>query len=90
MSGRRAIEAVNTAAERVRTYSNEVVPRFAENLDLLQRAFELGEVELIEVFVAREQFLRIQAEALDAYRAYYDSVYTLESMVGAPLSTVAG
>lgn len=90
MSARRAIEAVNTAAERVRTYSSEVVPRFAENLDLLQRAFELGEVELIEVFVARENFLRIQEQALEAYRSYYDSVYALESMLGAPISTVAG
>ena len=60
-----------------------------ENLSLLQRAFELGEVELLEVFVARENFLRIQAEALDAYRAYFDSVFALESMVGAPISTVA-
>lgn len=90
LTAQRAIEAVNTAAERVRTYSLEVVPRFAENLDLLQRAFELGEVELIEVFVARENFLRIQAEALDAYRAYYDSVYTLESILGAPVATLAG
>jgi len=86
---RRAVESVNTAAERVRTYSSEVVPRFAENLNLLQRAFELGEVELIEVFVARENFLRIQNEALEAYRSYYDSVYTLETMLGAPLASVA-
>jgi len=89
MSARRAVEAVNTAAERVRTYASEVVPRFEENLSLLQRAFELGEVELIEVFVARENFLRIQSEALEAYRAYYDSVYSLESMLGAPIATVA-
>jgi cobalt-zinc-cadmium efflux system outer membrane protein len=90
MSARRAVEAVNTAAERVRTYASEVVPRFEENLSLLQRAFELGEVELIEVFVARENFLRIQSEALEAYRAYYDSVFALESMLGAPIATVAG
>lgn len=89
LSSQRAVEAVNTAAERVRTYSREVVPRFEENLSLLQRAFELGEVELIEVFVARENFLRIQAEALDAYRSYFDSVFSLESMLGAPISAVA-
>lgn len=90
LSAQRAIEAVNTAAERVRTYSREVVPRFEENLTLLQRAFELGEVELLEVFVARENFLRIQAEALDAYRSYFDAVFSLESMIGAPITTVAG
>lgn len=41
------------------------------------------------MFVARENFLRIQNEALAAYRAYYDAVYTLESMLGSPLQTVA-
>jgi cobalt-zinc-cadmium efflux system outer membrane protein len=89
LNARRAVEAVNTAAERVRTYSNEVVPRFEENLNLLQRAFELGEVDILEVFVARENFLRIQNEALDAFRAYYDAVYNVESMIGAPIQTIA-
>jgi len=88
LSARRAVDSVNTAAERVRTYSVEVVPRFVENLNLLQRAFELGEVDILEVFVARENFLRIQNEALDAYRAYYDAVYTLESMLGSPIATI--
>ncbi|MBL8970783.1 MAG: hypothetical protein JNK56_09405, partial [Myxococcales bacterium] len=41
-----------------------------------------------EVFVARENVLRIQNEALDAYRAYYDAVYTLESMLGSPIETI--
>lgn len=82
------MDAVNTAAERVRTYSVEVVPRFVENLNLLQRAFELGEVDILEVFVARENFLRIQNEALEAYRAYYDAVYTLEAMLGSPIQTI--
>nr|WP_276603943.1 TolC family protein [Nannocystis pusilla] len=54
LNARRAVDAINTAAERVQTYSREVVPRFEENLQLLQRAFELGEVDIIEVFVARE------------------------------------
>ena len=89
LSARRAVDSVNTAAERVRTYSVEVVPRFEENLNLLQRAFELGEVDIIEVFVARENFLRIQNEALDAYRAYYDAVYALESILGSPIQSVA-
>jgi cobalt-zinc-cadmium efflux system outer membrane protein len=87
---RRAVDAVNTAAERVRTYASEVVPRFEENLALLERAFELGEVDILEVFVARENFLRIQNEALEAYRAYYEAVFTLESLLGSPLATLAG
>jgi cobalt-zinc-cadmium efflux system outer membrane protein len=89
LSALRAVDALNTAAERVRTYSSEVVPRFQENLDLLQRAFELGEVDILEVFVARENFMRIQAEALDAYRSYFDAEYTLETILGSPLQAIA-
>jgi outer membrane protein, heavy metal efflux system len=90
LSAQRAVDALNTAAERVRTYSSDVVPRFQENLNLLQRAFELGEVDILEVFVARENFLRIQNEALDAYRAYFDAEYALETILGSPLQTIAG
>lgn len=87
---RRAVDSVNTAAERVRTYASEVVPRFVENLSLLERAFELGEVDILEVFVARENFLRIQNEALEAYHAYYDAVFSLETLLGSPLTAIAG
>jgi cobalt-zinc-cadmium efflux system outer membrane protein len=89
LNARRAVDAINTAAERVRTYSREVVPRFEENLQLLQRAFELGEVDIIEVFVARENFLRIQTEALDAYGTYFDAMYTLETIIGQEATTLA-
>ncbi|MFY0536713.1 TolC family protein [Nannocystis pusilla] len=89
LNARRAVDAINTAAERVQTYSREVVPRFEENLQLLQRAFELGEVDIIEVFVARENFLRIQTEALDAYGTYFDAMYTLETIIGTEASTLA-
>jgi cobalt-zinc-cadmium efflux system outer membrane protein len=89
LNARRAVDAINTAAERVRTYSREVVPRFEENLALLQRAFELGEVDIIEVFVARENFLRIQTEALDAYSTYFDAMYTLETIIGQEATTLA-
>ena len=89
LSAMRAVDALNTAAERVRTYSSEVVPRFQENLNLLQRAFELGEVDILEVFVARENFLRIQSEALDAYRSYFEAEYTLETILGSPLQAIA-
>lgn len=88
LSAQRAVDALNTAAERVRTYSSDVVPRFEENLNLLQRAFELGEVDILEVFVARENFLRIQNEALDAYRAYFEAGYTLETILGSPTAAL--
>lgn len=89
LNARRAVDSLNTAAERVRTYAREVVPRFAENLNLLQRAFELGEVEIIEVFVARANFLMIQNEAIDAYATYFEAMYTVETIVGAEIGQLA-
>jgi cobalt-zinc-cadmium efflux system outer membrane protein len=89
LNTRRAVDGINTAAERVQTYSREVVPRFAENLNLLQRAFELGEVDIIEVFVARSNFLNIQNEAINAYSTYFEAMYTLETILGAEVGLLA-
>lgn len=77
--------AVLTAAERVRTYGSEILPTFEENLRLIQRAFELGEIDILQVSVARERFLRIQTDALDAYVDYFQAVADLEASIGTDL-----
>jgi outer membrane protein, heavy metal efflux system len=41
------LNAVRTAARRVETYSEEMLPRFSENLRMLERAFELGEIDIL-------------------------------------------
>lgn len=69
----RAQDAFETAARRLETYAADVLPRLSENLVLLRRAFELGEIDLLEVFVARERFLRLQHEALDVYADYIEA-----------------
>ncbi|MGB1016098.1 MAG: TolC family protein [Nannocystaceae bacterium] len=85
---RRAADALNTAAFRVSSYSREVVPKFEANMTLLERAYALGETNLLEVLVARERFLKIQTEALDAYGKYFEAVYELERHTGQPFSQV--
>lgn len=76
---------VIAAAARVRTYGREILPTFEENLRLLQRAFELGEIDILQVSVARERFLRIQTDALDAYTDYFQAVADLEATIGTDL-----
>ena len=44
-------------ASRIAAYGTEILPAFEGNLALLQRAFELGEVDLLQVLVARERLL---------------------------------
>ncbi len=77
--------AVIASAAQVRTYGSEILPSFEENLRLIQRAFELGEIDILQVSVARERFLRIQADALDAYGNYFQAIADLEGAIGADL-----
>jgi cobalt-zinc-cadmium efflux system outer membrane protein len=76
---------VVAAAERVRSYGTEILPRFAENLVLLRRSFELGEIDLLALSVGRERFLRIQSDALGAHLDYFVALAALERMVGIDL-----
>ena len=77
--------AVIATAEQVKTYGGEILPTFEENLRLLQRAFELGEIDILQVSVARERFLRIQNDALEAHLSYFEAVADLEAAIGTDL-----
>ena len=63
--------AVNAAAERVQSYGSDILPRFEENLTMLRRSFELGEIDLLRVSVA-----------LGAHVDYFAAVAALEAQVG--------
>lgn len=78
----RAAAAVDADGNRIAAYGTEILPAFEGNLSLLRRAFELGEVDLLQVLVARERLLRIQQDALTAHQDYYRDVAALEAEVG--------
>lgn len=78
----RAAAAVDADADRIAAYGTEILPAFEQNLALLRRAFELGEVDLLQVVVARERLLKIQGDALAAYQDYYRDIAALEAAVG--------
>ncbi len=79
----RAANQVNVAAERIAAYGSEILPNFESNLKMLEKAFELGEIEILDVSVAQRRFLEIQQDALNAYYEYYQASATLEQVVGA-------
>lgn len=83
----RARVAVN--AERALLFGAEILPTFEKNLELLQKAFELGEIDILQVLVAQERFLDAQQDALQAFADYYDSWAELEAAVGAELHETA-
>ena len=73
------------AAQRTRAYGAEILPRFAENLALLRRSFEVGEIDILALLVGRERFLRIQSDALAAQLDYFVAMAALERLVGVDL-----
>ena len=76
---------VTAAALRVRSYGNEILPRFEENLGLLRRSFELGEIDMLSLLIGRERFMKIQSDALDTYLDYFVALANLERTVGVDL-----
>lgn len=76
---------VAAAAQRTRAYGGEILPRFEENLTLLRRSFELGEIDLLALSTGRERFLRIQSDALAAQLDYFVALAALERVVGVDL-----
>jgi cobalt-zinc-cadmium efflux system outer membrane protein len=80
-----ARERVSVHANRARLYGTEILPTLETNLELLRKAFELGEIDLLDVMVAQEHFLRTQQEALQSFADYYDAWAELEGVVGVTL-----
>jgi len=76
---------VSVNAERALLFGSEILPTFEKNLELLQKAFELGEIDILQVLVAQESFLDAQQQALQTFADYYDSWAELEAAVGAEL-----
>lgn len=76
---------VAAAAQRTLAYGTEILPHFEENLRMLRRAFELGEIDLLALSAGRERFLRIQSDAIAAKLDYFVSLAALERVVGVDL-----
>lgn len=80
-----ARQRADSGAERARLYGTEILPTLETNLGLLQKAFELGEIDILQVMVAQERFLRTQQDALQAFADYYEAWAELEAIVGGEL-----
>lgn len=83
LSLRRLHAELDAAAERVQSYRSRVLPAFEQNLQLVSRAFELGEIAIIDLLVARERFLNAELDALNAFSDYFHAVAALEQALGA-------
>lgn len=80
-----AIFALDAAYARVELYQTGVVPQLEQNLSLLERAYELGEVDVHQVSQTRQRLLEATSQYLDARMTYYQTAAALEGLVGAEL-----
>jgi cobalt-zinc-cadmium efflux system outer membrane protein len=76
---------VDAHARRAQVFGTEILPTLETNLALLQKAFELGEIDVLQVMVAQERFLRTQQDALQSFADYYAAWAELEGIVGMEL-----
>ena len=82
-----AVARVNAAAESVKVYDTDILPAFEGNLTKLQRAFELGEIDVLQLSLVQQRILVTQQDALNALNDYYDGLAALEALLGTyPLS----
>ena len=86
----RAATALNSASERVEIYETSVIPQLQKNLNALQKAYELGEVNLLQVSQTRERLLEGTKQYLDARVSYFGAVAQLEGLIGTELFTAGG
>lgn len=77
--------ALDAAAARVALYRTGVVPQLEQNLTLLQRAYELGEVDVHQVSQTRERLLTATGRAIEARIAWYETAAALEGLVGSEI-----
>ena len=76
------VARVDAAAERVHIYGQDILPAFEANLAKLQTAYDLGEIDVLELTQIRERLLRSQRDALTAMSDYFRAAAELEQQAG--------
>ena len=79
--------ATAIARARVALFTTELLPGIDDTLQQLETAFRLGELDLTEVTVGRDQVLAARREALLAWRRWFEALSALEAEVGAEISS---
>ncbi len=80
-----ATSRLNAAADLVAIYEKTIIPSSQHSLALLQRAFDLGEVDIHQVSQTRERLLIANQQHLDAKTQYYEAVMQLEGLLGSEI-----
>ena len=77
-----AVARVDAAAARANLYGSDILPAFEGNLNKLERAFELGEIDVLQLAQIQQRILVTQSDALTALEDYFDALAALEALSG--------
>lgn len=85
-----ALIELDAGLERVALYEQSIIPQVEQNLALLQRSYELGEIDVHQVSQTRERLLTVTGQYIDARSSYHTAVVTLEALIGTNPCAKAG
>ncbi|MEP7270889.1 MAG: TolC family protein [Acidobacteriota bacterium] len=77
------------ATQSLSIYGNQVLPRAEENLRMIRAAYNLGELQVLDVVAEQRRLIESQTQYNVALRDYYVSLAELERAIGAPLPASA-
>lgn len=84
-----AFNRYRAATQALVIYGNQVLPRAEQNLRTIRTAYNLGDLQVLDVVAEQRRLIESQTQYNAALRDYYVSLAELERAIGAPLPTSA-
>ena len=79
---------LNATEKTIKFYEGDLLKLLNENLTLTRAAYELGEVQLLEVLLLQNEFVKARFSYLDALESYHIAVTELETAIGTSIALV--
>lgn len=79
---------LNAADKTLKFYEGDLLKLLNENLTLTRAAYELGEVQLLEVLLLQNEFVKARFSYLDALESYHKAVTEIETAIGTSIELV--
>ena len=86
----RAAAAVDSAVEQLELLEAGATPAMERSLSLVHRAYEAGQIDILEVSQIRERVLATRGAAVAAREEYFRALFELELLVGTDLEALTG
>jgi cobalt-zinc-cadmium efflux system outer membrane protein len=84
-----AFNRYRAATQLLVIYGNQVLPRAEQNLRTIRAAYNLGDLQVLDVVAEQRRLIENQTQYNVALRDYYVSLAELERAIGTPLPASA-